>query len=130
MCCQIHVVCTLTQPLGFFFFFIPLSCKSSVKSELTLQAVEDGKEVHEGQVHRSPGEKGKAPGEAQQEGYPCDAAHILQHGAVLRVVWVLPLDPTQLDQHHDEHDEVEKENDTEIGHHSYVEGNVIFQPAA
>ena len=43
---------------------------------------------------------------------------------------VLLFDPAHLDQHYDEHDEVEKENDTEIGDHSHVEGNVISQPAA
>lgn len=97
---------------------------------LTLQTVADGEEVHERQVDRSPGKKGKAPGEAQEERYPRHAAYILQCGAVLQVVRVLPLDPTQLDQHHDEHDQVEEKNDTEIGHHSHVEGNVVFYPAA
>lgn len=99
-------------------------------SQLTLQGVKDGKEVHEWQVNGPPGEKGEAPSEAQEDGYPRHAAHILQGGAVERIVRVLPLYPTQLDQHHDEHDQVEEENDTEIGHHCHVEGNVIFQPAA
>lgn len=99
-------------------------------TDLTLQGVKDGKEVHERQVNRPPGKKGKAPSEAQKDGYPCHTARILQCAAVKRIVRVLPLYPTQLHQHHSEHDDVEQKNDTEVGHHSHVEGNVIFQPAA
>ncbi len=99
-------------------------------SQLTLQGVKDGKEVHEREVKGSPGKEGKAPSEAQEDGYPSHTAHILQCGAVKRIVRVLPLYPTQLDQNHNEHDEVEEKNDTEIGHHCHVESNVIFQPAA
>lgn len=95
-----------------------------------MQGVKDGKEVHEWQVNGPPGKKGKAPCEAQEDGYPHHAAHILHCAAVLHIVRVLPLYPTQLDQHHNEHYEVEEKNDTEIGHHSHIEGNVIFQPAA
>lgn len=101
-----------------------------VNARLTLQGVEDGKEVHECQVHGPPGEKGKAPSEAQEDGYPRHAAHIVQPGAVEHIVRVLPLYATQLDQHHDEHDEVEDKNDAEVGHHCHIEGDVIFQPAA
>lgn len=99
-------------------------------SQLTLQGVKDGKEVHERQVNRPPGEKGKAPGEAQEDGYPRHTAHILQRGAVLQIVRVLPLYPTQLHQHQNEHGEVEQKNDAEISHHWHVESDVIFQPAA
>lgn len=99
-------------------------------SELTLQGIKDGKEVHKWQVNGPPCEKGKAPSEAQEDGYPRHTAHILQCGAVPHIVRVLPLYPTQLDQHHNEHDEVEEKNDAEIGHHSHIEGNVVFQPAA
>lgn len=43
---------------------------------------------------------------------------------------ILLFDPMQLNQDDDEHDEVEDEDDTEIGHNGNVEGNVVFQPAA
>lgn len=99
-------------------------------SQLTLQGVKDGKEIHEWQVKRSPGKEGKAPSEAQEDGYPRHTACILQCGAVKHILRVLPLYPTQLDQHHNKHDEVEQKNDTEIGHHCHVESNVVFQPAA
>lgn len=99
-------------------------------SQLTLQGVKDGKEVHEWQVHRPPGEKSKAPSEAQEYCYPHNASHILQRGAVLQILRVLSLYPTQLDQHHDEHDKVKQKNDAEIDHHCHIESNVIFQPAA
>lgn len=97
---------------------------------LTLKGIEDGKQVHEGKVDRAPGEESKAPGEAQEDGYPCNAAHVLQRGAVDEVVRVLPLYPTQLDQHHHEHDQVEQKNNAEVGDYRHVEGDVILQPAA
>lgn len=97
---------------------------------LALQGVENSKEVHEGQVDRSPGEEGEAPREPEEEGYPHHAAYVLQRGAVNAVVRVLLPYPTQLHQHHDEHDEVEKKDDAEVGHHRDVEGNVVPQPAA
>lgn len=100
------------------------------KSQLTLQGVKDGKEVHEWQVNRPPGKKGKAPSEAEEEGYPHYTACILQCGAMKCIVRVLPLYPAQLHQHHSEHDKVEYKDDTEICHHCHIEGNVIFQPAA
>lgn len=99
-------------------------------SQLTLQGVKDGKEVHEWQVNGAPGKKGKAPSKAQEDHYPRHTAHILQRGTVLRIVRVLPLYPTQLDQHHNEHGKVEHKNEAEIGHHCHIESNVIFQPAA
>lgn len=95
-----------------------------------MQGVEDGEEVHERRVNRSPGKEGKAPGESQQDGDARHAAHVLQCGAVSGIVGILPLDPAQLHQHHHEHDEVEEEDDTEVGHHGHVEGHVVFQPAA
>lgn len=98
--------------------------------QLTLQGVKDGKKVHEWQVNRPPGKKGKAPGEAQEHGYPRHTAYVLQCGAVKWIVRVLPLHPTQLHQHHNEHDEVEQKDDTEIGHHCHIKGDVVFQPAA
>lgn len=97
---------------------------------LALQGVENSKEVHEGHVDRSPGEEGKAPREPEEEGYPHHAAYVLQSGAVNTVVRVLLPYPTQLHQHHDEHDKVEKKDDAEVGHHRHVEGNVVPQPAA
>lgn len=99
-------------------------------SQLTLQGVEDGEEVHERRVNGSPGEESEAPGESQQDGDPRHAAHVLHCGAVSGVVRVLPLDPAQLHQHHHEHDEVEDEDDAEVGHHGHVEGHVVLQPAA
>lgn len=95
-----------------------------------MQGVENSKEVHEGQVDRSPGEKGEAPREAEEEGDPHHAAYVQQSGAVNGVVRVLLPYPTQLHQHHDEHDEVEKKDDAEVGHHRHIEGNVVPQPAA
>lgn len=97
---------------------------------LTLKGVENGKQVHEGQVDWPPGEEGEAPREAEEEGYPHHAAYVQQSGAVNAVVRVLLSDPSQLHQHHDEHDEVEQKDDAEVGHHRHVEGNVVSQPAA
>jgi len=99
-------------------------------SQLTLEGVKDGKEVHERQVEGAPGEEGEAPGEAQEDHDARHAAHVLQRGAVLHVVRVLPLQPTQLHQHHDEHGDVENENHAEIRHHRHVERDVVLQPAA
>lgn len=95
-----------------------------------MQGVEDGEEVHERHVNRSPGKESKAPGESQQDGDPRDTAHVLHGGAVIGIVGVLPLDPAQLHQHHHEHDEVEDKDDAEVGHHGHVEGDIVFQPAA
>lgn len=95
-----------------------------------MKGVENGKEVHKGQVDRSPGEEGEAPRETEEEGYSHHAADVLQSAAVNRVVWVLLSYPAQLHQHHDEHDEVKQKDDAEVGHHRHVEGNVVPQPAA
>lgn len=95
-----------------------------------MKGVENGKEVHEGQVDRSPGEEGEAPRETEEEGYAHHAAYVLQSGAVSVVVRVLISYPAQLHQHHDEHDEVEQKDDAEVGHHRDIEGNVVSQPAA
>lgn len=97
---------------------------------LALKGVENGKEVHKGQVDRSPGEEGEAPRETKEEGYPHYAAYVLQSGTVNGVVRVLLSYPAQLHQHHDEHDEVEQKDDAEVGNHRDVEGNVVSQPAA
>lgn len=105
-------------------------CNEHIQHQLTLQGVKDGEKVHEWQVNRPPGKKGKAPGEAQEHGYPRHTAYILHRGAVKRILRVLPLHPTQLYQHHNEHDEVEQKDNTEIGHHCHIKGDVIFQPAA
>ena len=86
-------------------------------SQLTLEGVKDGKQVHEWQVKGPPGKKSKAPCKSQEDGDPRHAAHVLQYAAVLQIVRVLPLYPTQLDQHHHEHDEVEHKYEAEIGHH-------------
>lgn len=96
---------------------------------LTLKGVENGKEVHEGQVDWSPGKEGEAPRETEEDGYPHHAAYVLQGGAVNGVVRVLFSYPAQLHQHHNEHDEVEQKDDAEVGHHRDVEGNVVSQPA-
>lgn len=94
-----------------------------------MKGVENGKEVHEGQVDGSPGEKGEAPREAEEDGYPHHTAYVLQSGAVNSVVRVLLPYPTQLHQHHDEHDEVEQKDQAEVGHHRDIEGYVVSQPA-
>lgn len=95
-----------------------------------MKGVEDAKEVHEGQVDGPPGEEGKAPGEAQEYCDPNRTAQVLQPVTVPHVVGVLTLYPTQLNHHHHKHAEVQQEDDTEVGHHRYVEGDVVLQPAA
>lgn len=48
-------------------------------SVVTLQWVEDGEEVHEGQVDGSPGEQSEAPRHTQQEGEADDAPQVSQN---------------------------------------------------
>lgn len=97
---------------------------------LTLKGVEDGEDVHEGQVDRAPGEEGEAPGQPEEEANPQHAAHVLQSAAVSAVVRVLLFYPPQLHQHHHEDDDVKEKDEAEVGHHRDVEGYVVPQPAA
>lgn len=90
-----------------------------------MQRVEDGKEVHEGQVDGPPGEEGEAPGEAQQHGDARHPPRVLQGVGAPRAVRVLPQDATQLHHDHHEHDEVEEEDDAEVCHHRHVEGHIV-----
>lgn len=80
-------------------------------------------------MNSTPGEESEAPGEAQKHGESGNTAHLLPAAANLHVVRVLLLNAAQLDHHHDKHGEVQQEDETEVRHHSNVEGNVIFYPA-
>lgn len=97
---------------------------------LTLQWIEDAEEVHEGQVDGPPGEESEAPSEAQEDGQPDHAAHILQCGAMLGIVGVLALDPIQLHYDHYEHGQIHQKDYAEVGHDGHIEGHIILQPAA
>lgn len=97
----------------------------------TLQTVEYGEQISEGQGEGPPGKQGEAPGEAEQDDQARDAAHVCQHSPVGGLVLgVLPLDAGQLDHDHDEDKQAESKDQEEVGHHAHVEGHVITQPAA
>lgn len=97
----------------------------------TLQAVEYGEQIKEGQDEGPPGEEGQSPGEPEQDGEAADAAHVSQHAPAGRlVVGVLPLDAGQLDHDHDEDEQAESEDQEEVGDHAHVEGDIVPQPAA
>lgn len=46
---------------------------------LTLQRVEDGEQVHEGEADGAPGKQSEAPGHSQEEGQADDAPKVPQH---------------------------------------------------
>lgn len=97
----------------------------------TLQSVEYGEEVNEGDQEGPPGKEGEAPGEAQQDHQAADAAYVCQQPpAGGLVVGVLPLDAGQLDHDQDEDEQAQSKDQEEVGDHARVEGDVITQPAA
>lgn len=101
------------------------------KTSLTLQRVEYGEQINEGNVEGPPGEQGEPPGEAEQDDEASDAAQVCHHASVWRrVLGVLLLDPGQLDHDHNEDQQAEGKHKDEVGDHAHVEGNVVLQPAA
>lgn len=95
-----------------------------------MQRVENGEEVHEGQIDRSPGKEGKAPGHAEQEGEANDAAQVTQHFLLKRAVVPFSVPAADLHHHHDEHGHVQEEDGAEVGHTRDVEHHLTSDPAA
>lgn len=95
----------------------------------TLQRVEDGEQVQQGQSGRPEGKKSQCPRQTQQDGETGHRPQVMQRAAA--VCWAL-VDPhlSDLDQNHDEHRDVAQQDQENKCHHRHVEVDVILQPAA
>lgn len=95
----------------------------------TLKRVKNGEQVYQDHFARSKGEKAHRPGEAQQDGETGHRPQVLQSAAALcgRLVGShLP----ELDQNHDEHEDVAQQDQEGEGHRRHVEEGIVLQPAA
>lgn len=101
-----------------------------MRSCVTLQGVEDGEQVHEGQIDGPPGEEGEAPGHAQQEGETDHTPQVPQHLLPQRPVAALAVAAADLNHDHDEHGHVHQENQREVAHARHVEHHGALDPTA
>lgn len=97
---------------------------------LTLEGVEDGKEVHERQVGGAPSKKCEAPGKAEQDGKTDSAAQLMDEVTVLVIMRVLPFDSLELNHNEYKDYYVDYKYKAEVGHHCHVEDYIIIYPAA
>lgn len=95
----------------------------------TLKSVKNGEQVYQDHFARPKGEKAHRPGEAQQDGETGHRPQVLQSAAAVcgRLVGSHPPD---LDQHHDEHEDVAQQDLEDEGRHRYEEEDIVLQPAA
>lgn len=95
-----------------------------------MQGVENGEEVHEYQIDRTPSKEGKAPGHAEEEGEADDAAQVTQHLLLKGAVVALSVPATDLHHHHNKHGHIQEEDDAKVGHTGHVEDDHAPNPAA
>lgn len=97
------------------------------KDELTLQSVENGKEVSKYLIYC---EESKSPSNSQQECKASNTPKVLNTGFSLRTKLFFLFDTTELDQHNNEHADIDQEYQAKISHSSNIEDNSVFNPAA
>lgn len=98
-----------------------------MKDKLTLQSVENGKEVSKHLIYC---EESKSPSNSQQECEASNTPKVLDTGFPLSTELFLLFDTTELDQHNNEHADIDQEYQAEVSHSSNIEDNSIFDPAA
>lgn len=97
------------------------------KDKLTLQSVENGKEVSKYLIYC---EESKSPSNSQQECKASNTPKVLNTGFSLRTKLFFLFDTTELDQHNNEHADIDQEYQAKISHSSNIEDNSVFNPAA
>lgn len=98
-----------------------------MEDKLTLQSVENGKEVSKYLIYR---EESKPPSNSQQECEASNTPKVLDTGFPLSTKLFLLFDTTELDQHNNEHADIDQEYQAKVSHSSNIEDNSIFDPAA
>lgn len=98
-----------------------------MKDKLTLQSVENGKEVSKYLIYC---EESKSPSNSQQECEACNTPNVLNTGFSLSTKLFFLFDATELDQHNNEHADIDQEYQAEVSHSSNIEDSSIFNPAA
>lgn len=98
-----------------------------MKDKLTLQSVENGKEVSKYLIYC---EESKPPSNSQQECEASNTPKVLNTGFPLSTELFLLFDSTELNQHNNEHADIDQEYQAEVSHSSNIEDNSIFDPAA
>lgn len=98
-----------------------------MEDKLTLRSVENGKEVSK---YLSYCEKSKPPSNSQQECEAGNTPKVLDSGFPLSTKLFLLFDTTELDQHDNEHADIDEEYQAKVSHSSNIEDNSIFDPAA
>lgn len=90
----------------------------------TLKSVKNDEQVYQDHFARPKGEKARQPGEAQQDGETGHRPQVLQGAAV--VCSPLP----DLDQNHDEDEDVAQQDQEGEGYRRHVEEDIVLQEAA
>lgn len=98
-----------------------------IKDKLTLQAVENGEEVSK---YISYCEESKSPSNPQQECEASNTPKILNTVSSLSTKLFSLFDTTELDQHNNEHADIDEEYNAEVSHSSNIEDSFVFNPAA
>lgn len=98
-----------------------------MKDKLTLQSVENGKEVSKYLIYC---EESKPPSNSQQESEASNTPKVLDTGFPLSTKLFFLFDTTELDQHNNEHADIDQEYQAKVSHSSNIEDNSIFDPAA
>lgn len=92
-----------------------------------MQSVENGKEVSKYLIYC---EESKPPSNSQQKCEASNTPKVLDTGFPLSTELFLLLDTTELDQHNNEHADIDQEYQAKVSHSSNIEDNSIFDPAA
>lgn len=92
-----------------------------------MQSVEDGKEVGKNLIYC---EESKSPSNSQQKCKASNTPKVLNACFSLSTKLFFLFNATQLDQHNNEHADIDQEYHTEVSHSSNIEDNSIFNPAA
>lgn len=98
-----------------------------MEDKLTLQSVENSKEVRKYLIYC---EESKPPSNSQQECEASNTPKVLDTCFPLSTELFLLFDTTELDQHNNEHADIDQEYQAKVSHSSNIEGNSIFDPAA
>lgn len=98
-----------------------------MEDKLTLQSVENSKEVSKYLIDC---EESKPPSNSQQECKASNTPKVLDTCFPLSTELFLLFDTTELDQHNNEHADIDQEYQAKVSHSSNIEDNSIFDPAA
>lgn len=115
------------MPFPNVLFIILYTMCCHMKDKLTLQSVENGKEVSKYLIYC---EESKSPSNSQQECEASNTPKVLNTGFSLSTKLFFLFDTTELDQHNNEHADIDQEYQAKVSHSSNIEDNSIFNPAA